>query len=126
MSSRRGSETDQNPKGSIEARVALGAICELGSSSSEHLSPEHCDGAGMQRAGLLSMPVRRVGRADGNPQKRVRSSARFWPVGGHGIPVPIGHPSAAIAIPSPSVFDAPEFVQRFHISAGLTKDEVAR
>ena len=39
MSSRRGSETGQNPEGSIEARVALGAICELGSSSSEHFSP---------------------------------------------------------------------------------------
>jgi hypothetical protein len=29
MSSRRGSETDQNPEASIETRVALAAICEL-------------------------------------------------------------------------------------------------
>jgi hypothetical protein len=75
----------------------------------------------MQRTGLLSMPVRRIGRVDGNPHKYVRSSARFWPVGGHGISVPIGHPSVAIAIPSLSIFDAPESIRRFHISAGLIK-----
>lgn len=39
MNSRRGSETDQNPEGSIETKVALGAICELGSSSSKHFCP---------------------------------------------------------------------------------------
>jgi len=54
MSSHRGSETDQNPKGSIEARVVLGAICELGSSSSEHFSPSigmapECKGLGCCR-----------------------------------------------------------------------------
>ena len=54
MSSRRGSETDQNPEGSIEARVALGAICELGSSSWEHFSPRigmapECKGLGCGR-----------------------------------------------------------------------------
>ena len=37
MNSRRGSE--KNPEVSIETKVALGAICELGSSSSEHSCP---------------------------------------------------------------------------------------
>jgi len=119
MSSRRGSETDQNPEGSIEARGALRAICELGSSSSEHLSasiamaPE-CQGLGCGQSHWAR-------RADRNPHKGVRSRARFWPVGGHGIPVRIDQPSAAIAIPSLGIFDAPESIRRFSISAGLRK-----
>lgn len=119
MSSRRGSETDRNPEGSIQARVALGAICELGFECVGTLVAKHCDGAGMRRTGLWPVPLGSSGRSQpsqGCPIKRA-----ICPFGGHGIPVRIDHSSAAIAIPSLGIFDAPESIRRSPISAALRK-----
>jgi hypothetical protein len=119
MSSRRGSETDQNPEASIETRVALAAICEL-----VRVRGNSCPRALRWRrnakdGGVLPVRLGRSGRWQ--PSQAYPLNARFWPVGGHGIPARIGDPSAAIAIPSLGIFDAPESIHRFPNSARLRK-----
>jgi len=63
MSSRRGSETDQNPEGSIEARGGLKSNLRAGFEFVGTLVRKHCDGAGMPRTGLRPVPLGPSGRS---------------------------------------------------------------
>ena len=104
MCSRRGSKTDQNPEGSIDARGALGTICELGSSSSGHFSPSiamapECKGTGVPvplgRQPSQACPVKRSILA----RWRARDSCNTF----------TGHS------------DVLESIRRFRISTGLIR-----